>query len=175
MVERTFLLYGDRGERIVSGAAALAADAGFVEVSDRAQANFALAPLLQRKLSDEEIATPTLVFHPSLLPRHRGRDAIRWALASGARYSGVTWFWADSDYDAGDVCEQGVVEIIQGERPRCFYERAIDEGLRLLAFALDDFARGIQRRRPQRLAAATFEPRWPSTIDTMIRRADGAA
>jgi hypothetical protein len=33
MVERTFLLYGDRGERIVSGAAALAARTGFVEVT----------------------------------------------------------------------------------------------------------------------------------------------
>ena len=169
------MLYGDRGARIVRGAAALADGAGFVEVADRAQADFALAPLLQRKLSAEEIATPTLVFHPSLLPRHRGRDAIRWALASGACYSGVTWFWADSDYDAGDVCEQGVVEIVPGERPRCFYERAIDEGLRLLGFALGDLARGIQRRRPQRLAAATFEPRWPSAIGVATGRADGAA
>jgi len=175
MADKTFFLYGDRDQRIVSASGDLAVRAGFVEVPESRGASFALAPLLQRKISTEELATPTLVFHPSLLPRHRGRDAIRWSMATGARYSGVTWFWADEQYDAGDVCEQGVVEIIAGERPRQFYERAIDEGLRLLGFALADLGRGIQRRRPQRHEAATFEPRWPSAVDYATGRADGAA
>jgi len=50
------------------------------------KADLAIAPLLTTFLATEEILMPrmgTLVFHPSLLPRHRGGDAIKWAFKLG--------------------------------------------------------------------------------------------
>ena len=125
------------------------------------ESDVAIAPLLTRKISDAEIAKPslgTLIFHPSLLPRHRGRDAIRWAYRLGEKYTGVTWFWADSGYDTGDVCEQEIL-VIGDKRPRDFYEQdVIPAAVRLLRYIILDLKNGIVRRRPQNEAAASYEP-----------------
>lgn len=128
------------------------------------EADVAVAPLLQTKLTDEELHRPkrgTLIFHPSLLPRHRGRDAIRWAYHLEEKYTGATWFWADSGLDTGDICEQEVVAI-DGKRPRDFYEQdVIPVCVRLLRYVILDLKAGIVRRRPQNEAAATAEPAFP--------------
>ena len=128
------------------------------------EADVAIAPLLQTKLTDEELHRPkhgTLIFHPSLLPRHRGRDAIRWAYHLEEKYTGATWFWADSGLDTGDICEQEVVAI-DGKRPRDFYEQdVIPVCVRLLRYVILDLKAGIVRRRPQNESAATCEPPFP--------------
>ena len=134
---------------------------GFQIVWNPADADLAIAPLLQTKITDEQIAKPrlgTLIFHPSLLPRHRGRDAIRWAYNLNETYTGATWFWADSGYDTGDICEQEVVAI-GDKRPRDFYEQdIIPVAVRLLRYVLLDLKVGIVRRRPQSEASASYEP-----------------
>ena len=126
-----------------------------------AEADVAVAPLLQRKVSDEDLQKPrlgTLIFHPSLLPRHRGRDAIRWAYHLGEKYTGATWFWADAGFDTGDICEQEIVAI-DGKRPGDFYaEDIIPVCVKLLRYAVLDLKAGIVRRRPQNETAATYEP-----------------
>ena len=43
-----------------------------------------------------------LGYHPSLLPRHRGRDAIRWALHMGDVVTGGTVYWLDDGADTAD-------------------------------------------------------------------------
>jgi methionyl-tRNA formyltransferase len=130
------------------------------------EADVAVAPLLQVKISDAELSKPkhgTLIFHPSLLPRHRGRDAIRWAYHLNETYTGATWFWADSGLDTGDICEQEVVAI-GDKRPRDFYEQdIIPVAVRLLRYVILDLKAGIIRRRPQNDAAATYEPPFQRT------------
>ncbi len=123
-------------------------------------ADVAVAPLLQRKISDEELAKlklGTLIFHPSLLPRHRGRDAIRRAYRNGEKFTGATWFWADSGLDTGPICEQEVVAI-DDKRPRDFYEQdVLPACVKLLRYAILDLQAGVVRRRPQNEKAATIE------------------
>ncbi len=123
------------------------------------EADLAIAPLLQRKISDAESAKPkrgTLIFHPSLLPRHRGRDAIRRAYRNGEKFTGATWFWADAGLDTGDICEQEVVAI-PDKRPRDFYEQdVLPVCVKLLRYAIADLQAGVVRRRPQS-EAATWE------------------
>jgi methionyl-tRNA formyltransferase len=152
---------GNDADPIVRQARALVAEMGFVETFGSNSADVAVAPLLRSKLSDAETHAPrygTLIFHPSLLPRHRGPDAIKAAFRARESYTGATWFWANARYDAGDVCEQEVLEILSGESPRAFYERAvIPSALRLLRYALEDLRAGHARRRPQREEAATYE------------------
>lgn len=134
-------------------------------VHDDEAADVAVAPLLTRKLPPERLSAPalgTLIFHPSLLPRHRGPDAIRWAFRLNETYSGATWFWADEELDAGDICESEVLAINEGERPREFYERAVlPSATRTLGFIVGDLSRGIVRRRPQDADSATYEPAIP--------------
>lgn len=152
-------VYGDRATaRIIEQAIRLVYKAGLHVAGETSPADVAIAPLMTRKLTAEELRIPTLVFHPSLLPRHRGRDAIKWTLAHGDPYAGVTWFWADDGYDTGPICEQAIVEIMPGDTPRALYERCVDEGLVLLAAALEDLRRGGVRRRKQREGAATYDP-----------------
>lgn len=123
--------------------------------------DLAVAPLLQQFLTKEEIETPrlgTLIFHPSLLPRHRGRDAIKWAFKLGEVYTGATWFWADDGLDTGNICETEVLNIKFHETPREFYERAVvPSAVRLLQYALNDLRAGIKRERPQVEENATYE------------------
>lgn len=40
----------------------------------------------------------SIVYHPSILPRHRGANAIAWTLIEGDARAGLSIFWAD------DVC-----------------------------------------------------------------------
>ncbi len=123
-------------------------------------ADVAIAPLLQRKIDATELAKPklgTLIFHPSLLPRHRGQDAIRWAYRNGEKFTGATWFWADEGLDTGPICEQEVVAI-PDKRPRDFYEQdVLPVCVKLLRYAILDLRDGIVRRRPQNEEAATWE------------------
>jgi len=147
-------------------------------VSTPQEADVAVAPLLVRKISGVEIVSPrlgTLIFHPSLLPRHRGRDAIRWAYRQGEKYTGGTWFWADSGYDTGDVCEQEVVAI-GDKRPRDFYEQQmIPLCVKLLRYVISDLKAGIVRRRPQNEAAASYEPPIPRNTEKMWGTTGGIA
>lgn len=50
-------------------------------------------------------------YHPSLLPLHRGRDAIRWALRMNDRVTGGTVYKLSNKMDGGDILAQRHVII----------------------------------------------------------------
>ena len=135
---------------------------------DLCAADLAIAPMLTKILTMDEIQAPklgTLVFHPSLLPRHRGADAIKWAFKLGETYTGVTWFWSDAGIDTGDICEQEVVAIHPGDTPREFYTRTIiPAAVKTLARAIDGIAAGRPRRVPQQLEHGSYALRMKRSI-----------
>ena len=45
-------------------------------------------------------------FHPSMLPRRRGRAPINWAIIDGLDKSGVSIFYLDKGVDSGDIIYQ---------------------------------------------------------------------
>src|SRR5262249_11436456 len=54
--------------------------------------------------------------HPTLLPRHRGRAPIPWAILSGLARTGVTLFEiVDASADSGAIVGQVVVDIARDE------------------------------------------------------------
>lgn len=62
--------------------------------------------------------------HPTLLPRHRGRAAIPWAILSGLARTGVTLFEiADATADSGAIVGQALVEIAPDETATTLFER----------------------------------------------------
>ncbi len=139
----------------------LARQLGFGWTSDPAASTVAIAPLLRRRLTDEEWAAPvlgTLIFHPSALPYRRGPDAIKHAIAAGERVSAATWFWCNGQLDAGDICEQELVLLLPGERPRdAFEHRFKPAALRALQRALAGVAKDDARRIRQDERLATYD------------------
>ncbi|KAH0616972.1 hypothetical protein JD844_028500 [Phrynosoma platyrhinos] len=72
----------------------------------------------------------SIIYHPSILPRHRGASAINWTLIHGDKKAGFTIFWADDGLDTGpillqrecDIAPNDTVEAVQliadGKAPR---------------------------------------------------------
>lgn len=106
-----------------------------------------------------------LGYHPSLLPRHRGRSSIEWAIRMHDAITGGTFFWLNAGIDRGDIAYQDWCFI-----PPEYYlapkkgasnlwrDELLPMGLRLFEKAFEDISRGIIQRKPQDKRFSTFEP-----------------
>jgi methionyl-tRNA formyltransferase len=100
----------------------------------------------------------TIQYHPSLLPRHRGRSAINWAIIQGEAKTGVSIFWPDSGLDTGPILLQHEVEIGPGDTAgSLYYDKLYPLGIDALAEAVDLVRRGMAPRTPQDETSATYE------------------
>lgn len=98
-------------------------------------------------------------YHPSLLPRHRGRDAVRWAIHMREPVTGGTVYWMTDRADAGPVAAQDWCHILPGDDAAGLWRRELAPmGVRLLAHVVADVAAGRLVRVPQDEALATWEP-----------------
>lgn len=98
-------------------------------------------------------------FHPSLLPLHRGRDAIYWALRLGERITGGTVYWLNDTVDGGPMAAQDWCFVRPGDSPSSLWQRDLQPlGLRLLTQVLADLQRGVIVSIPQDEKLATWEP-----------------
>ncbi|WP_421589897.1 formyltransferase family protein [Shinella sp. M27] len=64
-------------------------------------------------------------YHPSLLPLHRGRNAVEAAMAAGERVTGGTVFHLDDGFDTGAVAFQDWCFIGPCETPATLWRRAL--------------------------------------------------
>lgn len=65
-------------------------------------------------LSEEILKCPklgTIGFHPSKLPKDRGRSTLAWQIAEGYKKGCVSMFWIDSGIDSGDLIAQMEYDI----------------------------------------------------------------
>ncbi|WP_087866333.1 formyltransferase family protein [Comamonas thiooxydans] len=100
-----------------------------------------------------------LGYHPSLLPRHRGRDAVRWAVHMGDKVTGGSAYWMDDGADTGPIAAQEWCWIQPGDTPAELWRRDLAPmGLRLFETALSNIDRGASKAVPQLEAMATWEP-----------------
>lgn len=100
-------------------------------------------------------------YHPSLLPRHRGRDAVRWTIHMGDTIAGGSVYWLGETVDGGDIAARDFVFVAPGETVDSLWrEKLFPLGLRLLEATLNDLAAGVIRREPQDPRVATWEPSW---------------
>lgn len=98
-------------------------------------------------------------YHPSLLPLHRGRDAIKWALRLREPVTGGSVYWLNDETDGGPVAAQDWCFVRPGDTPTTLWERALfPMGIRLLAGVLADLTQGLVVAIPQDAALATWEP-----------------
>lgn len=82
-------------------------------------------------------ARPTICFHPSLLPRHRGKRAVAAAIEAGDPFTGVTIFWPDAGADTGPILFRARVEIASNESPGALYHnKLVPVGVHLMLAAV---------------------------------------
>lgn len=100
-------------------------------------------------------------YHPSLLPLHRGRDAIRWAIHMGDRVTGGSVYWLTRNVDGGPIAAQDYCLIRPDDDASSLWRRELfPMGVRLLSEALEDLSNGVIVEVPQDEACATWEPSW---------------
>lgn len=99
-------------------------------------------------------------FHPSLLPRHRGQDAVRWAIHMGDFATGGTIYRLNSKCDAGDIILQKMIFIDKKWDYHKLWEKLFPIGVEMLVEAVDLIEKGKQTETPQNERFATWEPSW---------------
>lgn len=100
-----------------------------------------------------------LGYHPSLLPRHRGRSAIEWAIRFGEAQTGGSVYWMNDVVDGGPVAAQDFCHIRPGDTALDLWARELAPmGLRLFSTVFDALDRGIMLATDQDRALATWEP-----------------
>lgn len=99
-------------------------------------------------------------FHPSLLPIHRGRDAIKWALKMRERVTGGTVYRLSNKMDGGDILAQEHVFIKPNDTDKSLWEETLQPlGVELLkAVVLKIKEHGYVLGIEQDESIATFEP-----------------
>lgn len=115
-------------------------------------------------------------YHPSLLPRHRGRSSIEWAIKMRDYITGGTTFWLNSGIDRGDIINQETVWIDPKlysmelkKAARILWEHHLqDIGVRLINKSVNDIIAGKHNRHPQDNRFSTFEPSL-NTISDIFR------
>jgi methionyl-tRNA formyltransferase len=105
-------------------------------------------------------------YHPSLLPRHRGRSAVEWALKMRDFATGGTVYWLNAGIDRGDIERQEIVWVdpamysgdIKKNAADIWREELLPLGVKLIRGALTDIKKGVYNRAVQDARFSTFEP-----------------
>ncbi len=98
--------------------------------------------------------------HPTLLPRHRGRAAIPWAILSGLARTGVTLFEiVDETADSGAIVGQAIVDIGADETAETLFERISDAHVELIRELVPQLLTRTASRSPQDPSRASSWPR----------------
>ena len=98
--------------------------------------------------------------HPSLLPKHRGRAPIPWAILSGLAKTGVTLFEiADSTADSGAIVGQIELPIEEDETATTLYERIEEAHVELIREYVPQLAAGTAPRIAQDPTRASSWPK----------------
>lgn len=88
--------------------------------------------------------------HPTLLPRHRGRAPIPWAILSGLARTGVTLFEiVDATADSGAIVGQVVVDIAPDETATTLFAKITDAHVELVRECVPQLLTGSAPRVPQ--------------------------
>ena len=101
----------------------------------------------------------SIQYHPSLLPKHRGKSAINWAVIQGEKRTGLSIFWVDAGIDTGPILLQKEVEIgPEDTTGSLYFNKLFPMGVDALMEGLDMVKSGRAPRITQDKSQATYEP-----------------
>lgn len=100
-------------------------------------------------------------FHPSMLPRHRGQDAVRWAVHMGDAITGATVYSLSGRVcDGGGILLQRPIFIAAGWDYHDLWRHMFPVGVEMLSEAVAVIESGNAEWREQDERFATWEPSW---------------
>ncbi|MED6286293.1 Mitochondrial 10-formyltetrahydrofolate dehydrogenase [Characodon lateralis] len=100
----------------------------------------------------------SIIYHPSILPLHRGASAINWTLIHGDKKAGFTVFWADDGLDTGPILLQRECAVETTDTVDTLYNRFLfPEGIKAMVEAVQLIADGKAPRIPQTEEGASYE------------------
>lgn len=101
-------------------------------------------------------------FHPSLLPRHRGQDAVRWTIHMKDYITGGTIYKLDQKCDEGDIVLQKYLWVNPKWDYHKLWENLFPIGVEMVveAVAMYEKTKGNVPLVEQDNKYATWEPSW---------------
>jgi methionyl-tRNA formyltransferase len=97
--------------------------------------------------------------HPTLLPRHRGRAPIPWAILTGLARTGVTLFEiVDATADSGAIVGQVVLDISPDETATTLFARIADAHVDLIRSIVPQI---VERTAPRLQQDPSRASAWP--------------
>uniref|UniRef100_A0A8C3G823 10-formyltetrahydrofolate dehydrogenase n=1 Tax=Cyclopterus lumpus TaxID=8103 RepID=A0A8C3G823_CYCLU len=100
----------------------------------------------------------SIIYHPSILPLHRGASAINWTLIHGDKKAGFTVFWADDGLDTGPILLQRECAVEPNDTVDALYNRFLfPEGIKAMVESVQLIADGKAPRVPQTEEGASYE------------------
>ena len=102
----------------------------------------------------------SICFHPSLLPRFRGGNALAWQIILGEKKSGVTVFQCDEGVDTGPiVVQRGGVQILDSDTTSSLYFNSLYPlGVEAMVEAVEIIDAGNAQLSEQDERRATHQP-----------------
>ncbi|XP_023668374.2 mitochondrial 10-formyltetrahydrofolate dehydrogenase [Paramormyrops kingsleyae] len=132
-----------------------------VEAYKEVGAELNVMPFCSQFIPMSVIDHPThgsIIYHPSLLPRHRGASAINWTLIHGDKKAGFSIFWADDGLDTGPILLQKECPVEPNDTVDSLYNRFLfPEGIKTMVEAVQLIADGKAHRIPQPEQGASYE------------------
>ncbi len=98
-------------------------------------------------------------YHPTALPRMRGRAALPWTILNGEAITAGTLFWIDDGVDTGDILDQHFFHIPPDETVGSLYRRHMAALETMMDRTLLAMGSGTIRRDPQDHECATWVAR----------------
>ena len=95
-------------------------------------------------------------YHPTLLPKNRGRHPIIWTIALGLKETGSTFFKLTETPDAGDILSQRRVQLNEFVTANSLYEKLITLGKEQVVELTNQLIEGSVIPIPQDESKATY-------------------
>lgn len=98
-------------------------------------------------------------YHPSLLPRHRGRDAVKWTIKFGDTIAGGSVYQLNDKIDGGSILCRDTILVKKNWTYKDLWDKALFPlGIELILIALKQIDSGTVSLTPQDEELATWEP-----------------
>lgn len=95
-------------------------------------------------------------FHPSALPKLRGRAVIPWTILTCQTETGSTFFWLDAKVDGGDIIMQRIFPLGRDETARSLYDRQMQTLKSMIPEVMASVEAGNPSRFSQDDSEATY-------------------
>jgi methionyl-tRNA formyltransferase len=82
--------------------------------------------------------------HPSLLPKYRGAEPIRWAIRKGEKETGVSLMMVSEELDRGNILSQKKVEIQPDDDNKSLQSKLIELSINMLADMVKKVSNGFK-------------------------------